>query len=234
MAREIYDTLYLKDPNLVYLWRFENDYTSSRNSNTGSAVGTGNAFANSFLGKYLSLNGSGGVDISNTNLNKQSFSVTMWVNPNAAQVSRIFISNYDAPSGVTNGWGLGISDGTNNKPKFFTSRVGGSDNLEGTALTSSAWTFLVFTFDGSTKKIYNNASLDVSVAWAQTINYGTTNGTIGYLKENGAGSQRFNGLMDDLAWWSKALTATEISWLYNNTIPKINLPMRQRSRTFAV
>ncbi len=233
------NSIFINDANLIHYWRFESDYTSLRTANTATTRGTGNGFLAGVFGNAASNGGSGGLDIANTNLQQQAFTISAWIYFNANQTSKIFMSCYDAPGGVTNGWGVGVSDSSANVVKFFTSKTGGNNNLEslGGAISNLNWHHIAFTFDGTTKSIYIDGVFNTSVGWANTINYSTINGTIGYLKENGGASQILNGNIDDLAFFSRALTATEISDLYNGNLTNIFKPAKvnqaiNRSNTY--
>lgn len=153
------------------------------------------------------FSGSNHLSVANYTGNPASFSVSCWVYLAVAQLSRIFFSNYGGQ-----GWAPGISDGTNNKLKFFL----GSNTLSGSGtLTTAAWTHAVFTYDGTTAKIYVGGNTTPDATLVSAVVYGAVpaNNYIGTL--NGA-SQRLNGNLAALGVWSKALSTTEVTSLYNS------------------
>src|ERR1035437_857332 len=92
---------------------------------------------------------------------------------------------------------------------------------ETTALPQGQWVHLAFTADGTHLNIYRNGVFEVSTAYNGTINTNILNNTMGIGVEltNGGLPYASNmgywqGWMDDLAIWTRALTATEIQTIY--------------------
>ena len=152
------------------------------------------------------------VNLHGNGLNLAKITVAAWVNLSASQASRIFVANYGQSTG-TQGWGLGISDSTNNVIKWYTSTAAGSnDTLFSSApLLNNTWYFVVGTFDGTTKRLYINGVPDTSRVWANTIGYNSTSSSLGYLRFNNA--QQLNGQLDEVGVYNRALTDTEIASL---------------------
>jgi len=82
------------------------------------------------------------------------------------------------------------------------------------AYTAGAWVHVVQTYDSATKqiKMYINGSLVQTVTTAG--GNVKSNSSALYLGSSG-GNGPFNGLIDEVAIWSRALSGTEISTLYN-------------------
>lgn len=120
------------------------------------------------------------------------------------------------------------SDGVGNTTSVFSFEVGNvsgkatmtlfsGSNITTTStssLTTSVWTHLVFTYDGTNMKIYINGSLDKTTAGSITMNSITMATALGFY-----GSYNLltlNGKMDEVGFWSNyALTASEVTELYN-------------------
>ena len=85
----------------------------------------------------------------------------------------------------------------------------------GTRLALNKWTFLMATYDGTDLKLYQNGSLKMTVSVAGVVDYGTSlDLSIGsyspyYNREN------FNGLIDDVRIYNRALTSNEVVRIYN-------------------
>ncbi len=114
------------------------------------------------------------------------------------------------------------TSGTNNEVYFEASmpgtmRFGITDDSNGEHLATSrslelnTWYFVVGTYDGSEQKIYINGELDDTQIWTDnfTINSGI------YIGKDIQGGQLFNGIIDDLRIFNRAVPATEIADLYN-------------------
>ena len=96
-----------------------------------------------------------------------------------------------------------------------------------TLLTAGEWAHLVFVQDGVSPTIFVNA-VEVTpifvtdndrTAWFNDIPL-LDNGRIGCVNFNNGGNADFlNGNIDEVAFWNSALTADEVSALYNNGSP---------------
>ena len=141
----------------------------------------------------------------------QFFTVAHWIYLTADQNTKVIFSNYTSSSGK--GWVTGIKDGTNNVVKFF---LGSATNLfSNTVLNSGQWYHVAVTYASGNPKIYIDGLLDNSSS--DTITYSGTPGAndIGRLH---TGAQYFNGLIDDVNIYSRALSPQEIKQLWNGGI----------------
>jgi hypothetical protein len=90
-----------------------------------------------------------------------------------------------------------------------------SDNLFASIqIPTNSWTAFVATYDGLTKKIYINGTLNVSISYTFPSNWGT--GFIGEgIGGNFAGqAETFDGVIDDIRIYNRALSANEVQQLY--------------------
>nr|WP_320133180.1 LamG-like jellyroll fold domain-containing protein [uncultured Holophaga sp.] len=96
------------------------------------------------------------------------------------------------------------------------------------SLAAGVWTHLVFTFDGTTKRIYVNGVLDSSqTSGALTVT--DANALIGnYPFSTGLG---FKGVIDEVAIYNRALVDCEVAALYASTV---NVTMSPHTATLAV
>jgi hypothetical protein len=78
--------------------------------------------------------------------------------------------------------------------------------------SDTAWHMLTMTYDGTTIKIYLDGTLVTSVT--DTIVLSTQETWIGNQKANS--NREWYGQIDEVGFWNKALSTTEISNLYNN------------------
>jgi hypothetical protein len=70
------------------------------------------------------------------------------------------------------------------------------------------WLFLVYTYDETTHKVYANGNEIISAAAADG------GSTTGFFVANSAAGP-FDGLIDEIGYWSRVLTAAELTALYN-------------------
>jgi hypothetical protein len=83
----------------------------------------------------------------------------------------------------------------------------------GTVLQIDTWYHVVTTWDGATITSYVNGALDRSVAFSDPLDAGTNNFSIGRASNGGI---NFDGLIDEAALYSRALTAGEVQEHYQS------------------
>ena len=90
-----------------------------------------------------------------------------------------------------------------------------TDSATGVITSTATWYQVACVYDGVTLQPYlNGSSSGAGLAKTGTVVDSTATLALGYL-ENGA-QQYFDGRIDDAALWKRALTADEISTLYNS------------------
>ena len=99
---------------------------------------------------------------------------------------------------------------TNNSSNWwFTSNSG--DNDSGVAISTANYQHLVFTDDGTTQRGYVDGTLRITRT--RTLSKGSGNMVIGnYPGQTGSA---FQGIADEMGVWSRALSAAEVTTLYN-------------------
>jgi hypothetical protein len=80
------------------------------------------------------------------------------------------------------------------------------------AVPLNDWTFVAITFDGTTARIYFNAELDARQK-GTSCNVSHSNGLF-FLGRTADGGPYFDGLMDDFRLYQTALTAKQVSAIY--------------------
>ncbi len=185
----------------------------SGNGNNGTIIGAassidrfGNAnSAYSFdgLNNYIQIPNSSSLDINGPS----QISICAW-----AKFSEI------KKQGIVGKWGqiggpqyLLYMDITN-KVTFQVQPSGGVSGFASlTTPEINKWYFIVGVFDQSTRKLYFNGSLDNQVSNSYTIVSTTQNLEIGRYDE----TNYFNGVIDDIRIYNRALSAVEIGALYH-------------------
>lgn len=113
-------------------------------------------------------------------------------------------------SGYTRLWETGGYGGTYRMELWHSD--GNATVQYGNALTTNGWMHLTLTFDGSSIKMYQNASLITNYSFAGDIRTATTPLWIG---GGWSTSEWFDGYIANALIYSRALTAGEVSQNYN-------------------
>jgi len=124
-----------------------------------------------------------------------------WVNPNYQFQLRVRLGSY----------------------KLFEWVVGQASTFKGISTAANtygnnAWVFLVGTYDGQTLRIYMNGSLKSSDSFASPGPTGnaTSNLYIGDDADLYANFREWQGKIDQVGIWNRALTGDEVNQLYNS------------------
>lgn len=144
--------------------------------------------------------------IGNTHL---SFSINFWVNTSTDGYGLI-MGSY--------GWGYGVVLSNNNKvqltylssnnPQVWTTNVSNS------ALTKNTWQMVTITRVGNTISIYINGILDNTFTNSPNILTYTNKSNCWFGANGQTKGAYFDGILDDIGLWNRALTASEINDLY--------------------
>ncbi|QIY91515.1 endo-beta-N-acetylglucosaminidase H [Chryseobacterium gallinarum] len=198
--------------NTEYDWRIRTNcsvkstymFAPRFNSGSGTTIPTG-SYALSLDGSTTS--GAAG----NINLSGSALSFEGWIKPSSFKSAFPYISSIMGTEvGDNNSAFLRLGDGNlaNNKLQFVVSINNVQQKLASTtALSTNTWYHVAATYDGATMKLYINGVLDASKAQAGNVN---SNGAfnVGYLYNV---SRNFNGKIDEVRVWKRALSQTEIS-----------------------
>lgn len=210
--------------SLISYWKLDEssgNALDAHGSNTGTDSNTVGAAAGKIGGaRDFELSNSGYFDCGDpANLRLSTFSVSAWIN--GESWSGTGTRTVVAKTNVTGGGNLRnyhLDVTTGGKVRFgFTSSAGVFQGFtESTAtLSTGTWYHIVGTWDGTTVNLYINGSLDNSTDPAGTPTPNTTTGNlcIGRLGPNNAAY--FDGLIDEVGIWGRALTADEVAQLNN-------------------
>ena len=94
---------------------------------------------------------------------------------------------------------------------------GSSAIFTGVIITANVWNHIVFVFEtGGTLKTYKNGSLS---ATNTGISFGASANFFSRIGHLGTTGHYVNGKIDEFAIWSSALTASNVTTLYNSGVP---------------
>lgn len=205
---------------------------NAANTTVVDSVGTntGTAFANTStitvagkLGTSLTFVGSSNqfIDLGSDASLKFAgdFSVSLWVDPGSSTTGRYIIGNRSS-SGNNVGWEI-FTDAAGTFPRInFDDNGGTTVSLNGTSNIESAgtWHHLVMVVEGENLKLYVNGVSEGTQNIPITGDYATNSGNmyIGSSPMRATGGVSFTGVIDQVVFVSRALTQTEVNFLYNS------------------
>ncbi len=192
------------------------DNTQFGNTATGKATATANRF--NYGGNAMSFAGSDSLVASNSvNLQSDNTTISFWVRVKSlpAQGEVFLLSN----GGWQERWKISLP--SHGKPVFTTNSTGGIKDMDSdsVALPIGAWRHVVMVHDAAGNKMFINGQLKKSIAATGALNKTSKPFGIGYNAVDGGGN--FNGDLDDIQIYNRALTDIEVTALYSlqNTAP---------------
>ena len=210
----------------------------SANSNDGTVHGDPIWVPGKF-GSALAFDGVGGWDDGDYVLIQQdaslmptgAMSVSAWASlPEASKFGGIVENSHDTGA-VESGWGM-IRDTAwtwYDSSDYFTYLKGtGVDGFEGRGETTAAgWHHMVATWDGENLRVYIDGAEDPDgpVGAGGLLDWDPipTEMTIGAYHDDDE-YYGFEGIIDDVAYWNRALTPADVAYLYNggagNPVPE--------------
>ena len=205
---------------LVAHYEFEGDANdSSGNGNNGTEYG-GVSYVDGVIGQAGSFDGVDDwikvINSSSINTSTTSLSLSTWVNWNGTTTSMSYI--IDKFSNKFN-FALNGNDMSSGKPRFVVMNTEGINDAFN-AINTHSWYYLTGTYSNNISKLYINGILINTESMSRIIE-SSGDITIGCY-ENCTEDYAFNGLIDDLRIYNRALNEAEIKELYKLGQP-INL-----------
>jgi uncharacterized protein (TIGR02145 family) len=212
---------------LVGWWGFNgNSLDGSGNGNHGTVNGAtlttdrfgliANAYYLNGVSDYLS------VPVLNNSLLPQNLTVSTW-----CQIPSNYTANNHIGMMVRSrffGYIL-LYDDNNQSIRFETFTNGTATPTgcasNGTDYSDNVWHHIVGTFDGSINKLYIDGNLISSIISTHPISY-SSDGIIAFGRDGNNPSLStalYQGKLDDIGIWNRALTQQEITNLYNSQLP---------------
>jgi gliding motility-associated-like protein len=221
---------YVPTNGLVGWWPFTGNVNDlSVNTNNGTVTGatlTADRFGNpnnaySFNGtsaNYIDVPHNASFDVSNVTISAWYNAIDYGVNTTSWK--RLIVSKRE-----WGGWGNSFEvnieapySGTINKMQacWTINGVNSFLTFEDGSLLTNTWSHFVYTHDNDSAKIYLNGALVQSMAISGGLTYNTLPVRFGGRPSDGW--HPFNGDLDDIGIWNRALTACEIQDLYSSQL----------------
>lgn len=192
---------------------FSDTGVGSNPPNNGTRYGTAPIAPSGRVGNAQNFSGDDYVVIPfNSNLNSTTASVSLWCYfPTGFTSGKTFFARSSYNSVVA----LNFVTRTSKFTFGSANTAGTNQELQAsTTVPLDTWTHFVVTHDGSTKKIYINGALDTSVA--QSGLYATSLGDLGLGGHIPDPSDRGTVSMDEVIWYNTALSAGDVTQLYQS------------------
>ncbi len=195
-----------------------NGYTLTNNNTSTYVAGKiNNGISGNGTNQCLTRDGNtpGGITYSQFGT---AWSMSCWVKPNSSSADLIFLG-MQVQSGSSQRRNLYlVCDANVMKVKVFD----GSSNTYTTGQTISNGTFyfVALTYDGTDIKVYLDNSLVLTQAKSFSFQGDAQAGGFGILceRQNNGSFNHFNGVVDEVGTYNVALSASEVSQLYNGGV----------------
>jgi hypothetical protein len=204
---------------MVSWWAGDGNALDIQGANNGIMAG-GAAFGSGEVGQAFSLTNSGYVDVPESVTLQLASAITIdaWVYRNALDNTfQTIVKKAD----ISHGYSLELEDGTGRVIFFIFSHNSGAYGwvraTSTTVLQANTWYHIAGTFDGSLLRIYVNATLEnTGTPFSNTIDWAYGDLNIGTDPSNLGDPRRYwNGLIDEVEIFNRALSDAEIASLYN-------------------
>ncbi len=200
-------------PDLVGLWRFnDNAYDSSSNGNDGTVDG-GESYVDSPMGKALIFDGEGNyVGCGNdTSLDiTEAITIEAWVKPSA------FLTTPDHSTIATKALAYYFQvDGSGYLRVYQYKTSSAGYHSSNNPISLNVWQHVAYTYDGSNVRMFINGVLDKTIPVTGTIQVSNMHLGIG-MNLDASGNpytkfyRQFQGEIDEVRIWNTALTADQL------------------------
>jgi hypothetical protein len=146
-----------------------------------------------------------------------AMSFSGWVWANARPTWATIAKNWGASAAGQFHFGLNAGDG-----RLSNYLTGGTNVIDPVQFPTGSWQHVAFTYDGITHRLYRNGAQVATgtvtttlIRSSATVAFGVKTGNDGTAADTGSPGY-WNGKYDDFAFWNRALSAAEVTEIYNN------------------
>lgn len=200
-------------------WKGEWSFLDAAGTNNGTGLG-GVSFAEGVVGEAFYFDGTNaGVLVPNSaSLKPSQFTLEAWV-----QVDQLYSSYYQSNlqaiiytqnSSTNAGYALGVNEFGNFEFIMARASSGAVGVQSSTLISPGQYYHVAATYDGSTASLYVNGELEGQIYVGFAPDYGAGPIFFGTAATN-AGVYDFNGELDEIAIYQRALSQSEVATIYN-------------------
>lgn len=216
---------YVPSNGLVGWWPFNgNANDESGNGNNGTVNGaTLTTDRNGNSNAAYSFDGSSNYIEATSNSSLQvssAYTMSLWFNSNIfnnGPYGYTLISKI-AYTGWYGGYEIMIGESNSIGGVNHTGNINGNFQLPFLGMNAGNWYSVIATFNGNQLKLYVNGSLVNTVTQSGALQIGNDPLRFGRRGGGGIYDQFYNGSLDDIGIWNRALTPCEIQALYNSGV----------------
>ncbi len=156
------------------------------------------------------------IDIGDYIGGKDALSISIWIYPDSTSELQSIIGYYDY-CGNDRALVIELVDGNLRVRTYSSGTTQIGTSLSTSTIPTNAWTHVAWTFDKTDKlHLYINGELeDTDDATNLAIHDSGNNVYIGKMNPNCAVTANYDGRLDEVGIWSRALNSTEVTQLYN-------------------
>lgn len=217
---ELYYNYLFSDANLLAYYRFEGNANDTKNNKNGTASNVSYGTSYGKFGQGGLFNGSSSkIDIASFfSGSVPNMTINLWIKTTTTTESNIIQQR--SSNSVDGQFVLLIN--TNGTITFWDYNGGygfGSGTTSSTAVNNGQWHMVTFTKSGGNSGIYYIDGVQTNTHSGSDKSYNSSiTSSIGYNRRDN--NAYFNGQLDDISIFTKTLSSTEISSLYNLQVKK--------------
>jgi hypothetical protein len=202
-------------PNLTGYWKFDGDAVdSSAGASNGTIFGAA-TFAAGRVGQAIVLSGSSQYvtldKAASTFFSSSAWTMSMWLNPSGTAATPANAYSGQGATSDNNGY-LGIARAViGGSDRIWVFNWDGSEKKIGVPYTAGQWCHVVATLGGGTLSIYKDGALVGSVPSGATASLASS------MLIGSGYALAWGGSIDDVRFYNRALTTTEIQQIYTST-----------------
>ena len=204
------DAFKLKDEELLLYFSFDDDKGNtvkdlSTHKNDGDIVGTVD-FVEGKVGQAIKFTEAGEVKAPHISINDKSFTVTLWANPMLVGGDQQCVFTQTQANATNTSLHYRINNNGTVRMGFY-----GNDLDAAAAVKANEWAHICFwcDADSNTRRIYINGEQKAQDQ-GKSLYKGTSGDTM--VGSWGPNNQKFNGLIDEVMVWDRALSENEIEF----------------------
>jgi len=203
------------ETGLVSWWTLNTDASDSVGSNDGTVSGATHLTSGcQYGGGCYSFDGSDDyIDVGTFSISGDEITISAWVNYDGGAYDPRIMSKGTSVSVSDQDWVLMIDLYDTLEGRIATNG-GDAELFYGGGVTSGIWTHLMLVYDGSVARLYKDSSLSGSLTKSGSLITNSNPVWIGGQATT-ATDRPFDGKIDEVMIWDRALNFSEVSDLYN-------------------